>query len=407
MPVYYTLCPDNNLRTINFSDATTLNWAHFHQTSYVAAVWCISSIFRCSFDPVSVTIDSIMEDTRTSDSRKKGAGPLTHAAARALAPPESSCASLRLRSARSSSARSSPPPPIRQLVTRVAARTSTLHALVHAHSHSSSSPSSQHAAAAAEVEALRSRLSRLEARVAAQDGALAAYVDDALAPVEKGIGASSAVWINYVRSRPYLTSRCPWRRRGRRARHGGQGNEHEHGVRPGAAEPPGVFAGWFESLSLPLSAPPPVSTPAPASVYTSAPGGIPSLTRRRAGGLEPILEEGEGEHTAYASSSSSRPAASSFSAHPSASAYTYAHAPPALVHAPTTAAPGAPPPVRRAHGLAPLPWPRAHFLAPPRARGAGSRRIVLILRGCRLVCLVFVSLVGLCTSLRPVLPSPS
>ncbi|KAJ7436638.1 hypothetical protein FB451DRAFT_1417348 [Mycena latifolia] len=70
--------------------------------------------------------------------------------------------------------------PLREFKMRTAAHTSTLHALVH----SASSPSLSSFASSVQVQeergALSTRLARLEAQVAA-------YVDDALAPVEKGV----------------------------------------------------------------------------------------------------------------------------------------------------------------------------------------------------------------------------
>ncbi|KAJ7446143.1 hypothetical protein FB451DRAFT_1567962 [Mycena latifolia] len=221
--------------------------------------------------------------------------------------------------------------PLRELVTRVAARTSTLHALVHAHSASASSSS----LAQVEVEALRKQLARLEARVAAQDGALVAYVDDALAPVEKAVRRVERR-VDKLRARqgvPLLKTAVG--ERGEKGE-GSRTNTNTNTVFvPAPPKPPGLLAGWVASLSLSLSAPPPA--PSPASLSASGPvqvGGIPSPKSRRAGGLEPILEEGEGEPGA-----SARPAAStstSTSTHPHAHAYPAAAPPaPALVYAST------------------------------------------------------------------------
>ncbi|KAJ7438068.1 hypothetical protein FB451DRAFT_1416507 [Mycena latifolia] len=63
---------------------------------------------------------------------------------------------------------------LRELITRVAARMSTLHALVHAHSTSASASSSFSSSQQAE---------QAQAEVAA----LVAYIDDALGPLEKGV----------------------------------------------------------------------------------------------------------------------------------------------------------------------------------------------------------------------------
>ncbi|KAJ7438073.1 hypothetical protein FB451DRAFT_1570485 [Mycena latifolia] len=164
--------------------------------------------------------------------------------------------------------------PLRELITRVAARSSTLHAL--AHSHSSPSPSSQ---VDAEVEALRNRLARLEARVAAQDGALVTYVDDALAPVEKAVRRVERR-VNKLRTRqavPHLKTSTAG------AAAGEKGKSANTVFVPAPPKPPGLLAGWAVSLSLALRDPEPDAAP-----------------RRRA---RADLEEGEGEHAAAASSS--------------------------------------------------------------------------------------------------------
>ncbi|KAJ7435312.1 hypothetical protein FB451DRAFT_1571585 [Mycena latifolia] len=98
---------------------------------------------------------------------------------------------------------------------------------------------------------------------------------------------------------------------------------------PAPPKPPRLLAWWAASLSLSLSARPSLSVPSSASTSAatlgSAPGGIPSPKSRRAGGLKPILEEGEGEPHV---STSVRPSAST-------SASKRAHALPALIHAST------------------------------------------------------------------------
>ncbi|KAJ7693115.1 hypothetical protein B0H14DRAFT_3905950 [Mycena olivaceomarginata] len=82
------------------------------------------------------------------------------------------------------------------LVSRVVSHTSTLHSQVHAHSARSSPPSRDQNADAestqAQLAALRAQVARLElavAQLAAPDreDALYAYVEDALAPLEKGV----------------------------------------------------------------------------------------------------------------------------------------------------------------------------------------------------------------------------
>ncbi|KAJ7145558.1 hypothetical protein C8R44DRAFT_972632 [Mycena epipterygia] len=71
--------------------------------------------------------------------------------------------------------------PLRELVSRISTRTSTLHA--HVHAHTAPPPSSA-------TEELRAQVARLEAdiaRLARREEALYAYVEDALAPIEKGV----------------------------------------------------------------------------------------------------------------------------------------------------------------------------------------------------------------------------
>ncbi|KAJ7875480.1 hypothetical protein B0H14DRAFT_3437035 [Mycena olivaceomarginata] len=85
--------------------------------------------------------------------------------------------------------------PLRELVSRIVSRTSTLHSQVHAHSARSSSPRDKNDGAEspqAQLAALRAQVARLElavAQLAAPDreDALYAYVEDALAPLEKGV----------------------------------------------------------------------------------------------------------------------------------------------------------------------------------------------------------------------------
>jgi hypothetical protein len=86
--------------------------------------------------------------------------------------------------------------PPRELVSRIVSHTSTLHSQVHAHSARSSPPSRDQNADAestqAQLAALRAQVARLELAVtqlAAPDreDALYAYVEDALAPLEKGV----------------------------------------------------------------------------------------------------------------------------------------------------------------------------------------------------------------------------
>ncbi|KAJ7795327.1 hypothetical protein B0H14DRAFT_3496065 [Mycena olivaceomarginata] len=85
--------------------------------------------------------------------------------------------------------------PLRELVSRIVSRTSTLHSQVHAHSARSSSSRDKNGDAEstqAQLAALRAQLARLElavAQLAAPDreDALYAYVEDALAPLEKGV----------------------------------------------------------------------------------------------------------------------------------------------------------------------------------------------------------------------------
>ncbi|KAJ6600352.1 hypothetical protein DFH09DRAFT_1355661 [Mycena vulgaris] len=68
--------------------------------------------------------------------------------------------------------------PLREFVSRISSRTSTLHAHVHAHA------APPHGADLAD---LRAHLARLEARLAKREDALYAYVEDAVAPLEKGV----------------------------------------------------------------------------------------------------------------------------------------------------------------------------------------------------------------------------
>ncbi|KAJ7156229.1 hypothetical protein C8R46DRAFT_1040767 [Mycena filopes] len=74
--------------------------------------------------------------------------------------------------------------PLRELITRISARTSTLH--THIHAHAAPVPS----ALTPEVLSLRKKVAALETaftRLAERDEALYAYVEDALAPIEKGV----------------------------------------------------------------------------------------------------------------------------------------------------------------------------------------------------------------------------
>ncbi|KAJ7749675.1 hypothetical protein B0H16DRAFT_1551055 [Mycena metata] len=75
--------------------------------------------------------------------------------------------------------------PFRELISRITTRTSILHAHVHAHSAPSvsSTPSPELADLRKKVVALETALARLSER----DEALYAYVEDALAPIEKGV----------------------------------------------------------------------------------------------------------------------------------------------------------------------------------------------------------------------------
>ncbi|KAJ7455590.1 hypothetical protein FB451DRAFT_1407900 [Mycena latifolia] len=181
---------------------------------------------------------------------------------------------------------------------------STFHALIHAHSHSAATtaPSAQQAQQAqAEVEPLRARLARLE---------------DALAPLEKGA------------------------RRGER--HFADGGETGKGEgTPGAAEAAGPARGVVYILVFVLVCAPaclPSSAFLSTCVYSRARArGIPSPNSRRAGGLEPILEEREGEPGASASASTSTSAYPSTSTSTSAypHPYTAATSPPALIYAST------------------------------------------------------------------------
>ncbi|KAJ7737178.1 hypothetical protein DFH07DRAFT_985756 [Mycena maculata] len=71
--------------------------------------------------------------------------------------------------------------PLRELVSRISARTSTLHAHVHAHTAPTADP---------QVDALRAQVAKLEATVAKlaqREDALYAFVEDAVAPLEKGV----------------------------------------------------------------------------------------------------------------------------------------------------------------------------------------------------------------------------
>ncbi|KAJ6489970.1 hypothetical protein C8R45DRAFT_1213359 [Mycena sanguinolenta] len=74
--------------------------------------------------------------------------------------------------------------PLRELAARIATRTSTLHAIVHAHAAPPPSPSDT------DVTALKDQVRRLEATVKAlveRDEAVYAYVEDALVPIERGV----------------------------------------------------------------------------------------------------------------------------------------------------------------------------------------------------------------------------
>ncbi|KAJ7832999.1 hypothetical protein B0H14DRAFT_3871739 [Mycena olivaceomarginata] len=79
--------------------------------------------------------------------------------------------------------------PLRELVSRIVSRTSTLHSQVHAHPVRSSSSRDKNADAESMQAQLAARLELAVAQLAAPDreDALYAYVEDALAPPEKGV----------------------------------------------------------------------------------------------------------------------------------------------------------------------------------------------------------------------------
>ncbi|KAJ6457645.1 hypothetical protein C8R45DRAFT_563768 [Mycena sanguinolenta] len=79
--------------------------------------------------------------------------------------------------------------PLRELAARISTRTSTLQAIVCAHTSPPPLSSSQ-SASETEVAALKEPVARLEAAVKAlveRDAAMYAYVEDALAPIERGM----------------------------------------------------------------------------------------------------------------------------------------------------------------------------------------------------------------------------
>ncbi|KAJ7085448.1 hypothetical protein B0H15DRAFT_846967 [Mycena belliarum] len=146
--------------------------------------------------------------------------------------------------------------PLRELVTRIATRTSTLHAHVHAHT----APPAPHPDTP-ELDALRARLAALEARLETREDSLYAYVEDAVAPLEKGVRRIERR-VGKLRTKdkqPALT-------------------HSSNTIFVPAQRTPSLLASWFA---------PPTPMPPPVPVLAS-----PTRLRRA---LEPIPEEGEGE----------------------------------------------------------------------------------------------------------------
>jgi hypothetical protein len=156
--------------------------------------------------------------------------------------------------------------PLRELVMRITSRTSTLHALVHAHAAPTLDP---------HVADLRAQLAHLEATVAQlvqREEALYAYVEDAVAPLEKGVRR--------------VERRVGKLRNAKKELVAAGTTTHTNTIfvpAPAKRSPQSLIASWFAS--------PPV---APTAVYAPPPISPTSgngKTRRLA--LDSIPEEGE------------------------------------------------------------------------------------------------------------------
>ncbi|KAK6977231.1 hypothetical protein R3P38DRAFT_3295541 [Favolaschia claudopus] len=226
--------------------------------------------------------------------------------------------------------------PLRELVSRVSTRTSTLHDQIH---NTTASSSSHHRPSSAtkdgELASLRAQLARLEQALAdltARDEALYAYVEDAVAPLEKGVRRVERrvgkLKNNVKKQQEVIVSGSNPGAGGKgkgKGRSGGgmntifvpaagaAGTGGGGGIGHGAQEAArAIIRSWFGSGEEAGSAPP------LSPLQTNGFGGAGNGKGRRAM-LDSIPEEGEG--SVYARSSSGYPASSSSS---SATAAPYA-----------------------------------------------------------------------------------
>ncbi|KAJ7615177.1 hypothetical protein B0H17DRAFT_1115912 [Mycena rosella] len=168
--------------------------------------------------------------------------------------------------------------PLRELVSRLTARTSTLHALVHTHP----APPAPHAA---EIRELRDKLERLEQRLAAREDALYGFVEDAVGPIERDVRRVERR-VGKLRAKELSAKELS-------APAQDKGSTTAKTIfvpAPPKPTPPSLLA-WLAPLSL-------SSPSAPAQAVLSPPA------RRRS--LEPIPEEGDEYGAPAASTSSAR-----------------------------------------------------------------------------------------------------
>ncbi|KAK6977246.1 hypothetical protein R3P38DRAFT_3476671 [Favolaschia claudopus] len=241
--------------------------------------------------------------------------------------------------------------PLRELVSRISTRTSTLHDQIHNTSSASSRREQRHSSATKdEVAALRAQLARLEQALAdltARDEALYAYVEDAVAPLEKGVRRverrvgklknnvkkqrEEVIVLNHSstgagkgkgKGRSGMTNTIFVPAAGAVGTGGGGG-----GIGQGAQEAArAIIRSWFGSGEEAASAPP--LSPLQTNGFGGAGNGNANGGKGRRAMLDSIPEEGEGgvfarsSSASYpASSSSSIPYASTSAANPSPPSY--------------------------------------------------------------------------------------
>ncbi|KAJ7657656.1 hypothetical protein DFH06DRAFT_1327737 [Mycena polygramma] len=183
--------------------------------------------------------------------------------------------------------------PLRELTSRLSTRTSTLHTYVHTlPSFPSPSSSTSPAAMDGQMAELQGKVARLEAtvaRLAQREDALYGYVEDALAPIEKGVRRVERR-VGKLRSA---------RKNGELAllTAGGAGTSGTKSngtifipapATKSRASPQSLIASWFGS-------PPPA--PASSTAYVLPPPSPTLAGKRRA--LDPIPEEGEVGSTSH------------------------------------------------------------------------------------------------------------